>query len=68
MKRNVFFADACRAAGIRLEKSFFELSGAELSKLDDIRKAFRYSGKNSAGRSPLRQFYYAVKRGANIPE
>lgn len=61
MKRNVFFAQALKAAGIDLTKDFFCLSSSEVSKVDEIRRAFRYSGKNSVGRSPARQFYYSAQ-------
>lgn len=61
MTRRKLFADALTAAGIDLNKDFFELSSGEVSKVDEIRRAFRYSGKNSVGRSPARQFYYSAQ-------
>jgi len=61
MTRRKLFADALTAAGIDLSKDFFELSSGEISKVDEIRRAFRYSGKNSIGRSPARQFYYSAQ-------
>lgn len=61
MTRRKLFADALTAAGIDLNKDFFELSSGEISKVDEIRRAFRYSGKNNIGRSPARQFYYSAQ-------
>ena len=61
MTRRKLFADALTAAGIDLNKDFFELSSGEISKVDEIRRAFRYSGKNSVGRSLARQFYYSAQ-------
>ncbi len=63
MARNKYFADAIKAAGIDLEKDFFTLSSSDISKVDEIRRTFKYSGKNYIGRSPARQFYYAAQRG-----
>jgi hypothetical protein len=63
MKRNKLFADACKRAGIDLNKDFFELRNDEITTVDEIRRAFRYSGKNAAGRSRVRQFYYAAQNG-----
>lgn len=61
MTRRKLFADALTAAGIDLNKDFFTLSSGEVSKVYEIRRAFRYSGKNSVGRSPARQFYYSAQ-------
>lgn len=63
MARNKYFADAIKAAGIDLNKDFFTLSFSDISKVNEIRRAFKYSGKNSVGRSRARQFYYAAQRG-----
>ena len=63
MTRNKFFADACKAAGLNLEKDFFTLSCNEVSKVDEIRRAFKYSGANYLGRSKARQFWYAAQKG-----
>ena len=62
MNRNKLFADAVKNAGIDLEKDFFQLSGSEITKVDEIRRAFKYSGKNYLGRSRVRQFYYAAQK------
>lgn len=62
MNKNKLFADAVKNAGIDLEKDFFQLSGSEITKIDEIRRAFRYSGKNNLGRSRVRQFYYAAQK------
>lgn len=62
MTRRKLFADALTAAGIDLQKDFFSLSSAEISKVDEIRRAFRFSGKNYFGRSACRQFYYSAQR------
>lgn len=63
MARNKYFADALTAAGIDLNKDYFSLSFAEISKVEEIRKVFKYSGANSIGRSKTRQFYYAAQKG-----
>lgn len=61
--RNQLFAQAIKEARIDLEKDFFELTNSEISKVDDIRKSFRYSGRNNLGRSACRQFWYAAQHG-----
>ena len=63
--RNQFFAQAIKEACIDLEKDFFELTNSEISKVDDIRKSFHYSGRNNLGRSACRQFWYAAQRYEN---
>lgn len=63
MARNKYFADAVKAAGIDLNKDYFSLSFSEINKIDEIRRAFGYSGKNYLGRSKARQFYYAAQKG-----
>lgn len=63
MRRNKLFAEACKNAGLDLTKDYFILSGSEIAKLDEIRKAFHYSGTNYLGRSKTRQFWYACKKG-----
>ena len=63
MKRNNLFADALKRVGIDLNKDFFELRNDEITTVDEIRRAFRYSGKNAAARSRVRQFYYAAQNG-----
>lgn len=62
MARNKYFKEALNAAGLNTEKDFFSLSGSEITKVDEIRRAFKYSGRNSIGRSPARQFWYAAQR------
>jgi hypothetical protein len=59
--RRTAFAAAIRAAGLDLNKDFFQLSFSEISTLDDIRKSFKYSGKNNLGRSCCRQFWYSAQ-------
>lgn len=59
--RRAAFAAAIKAAGIDLNKDFFALDFSEISKVDEIRKTFRYDGKNYLGRSRARQFYYAAQ-------
>ena len=59
--RRAAFAAAIKAAGIDLNKDFFALDFSEISKIDEIRKTFRYDGKNYLGRSRARQFYYAAQ-------
>lgn len=61
--RNKFFAETIKAAGIDLSKDFFELTTGEVYKVDEIRKSFRYSGRNPLGRSACRQFWYSAQRG-----
>ena len=65
-KRNELFANAVKVAGIDIEKDFFALSSDDVRKVEEIRKAFRYSGKNYLGRSRVRQFWYACQKGAGI--
>lgn len=59
--RRAAFSAAIKAAGIDLNKDFFSLDFSEISKIDEIRKTFRYDGKNYSGRSKARQFYYAAQ-------
>lgn len=63
MTRNKLFADTLKAKGIDLDKDFFTLTSSEVSTVDEVRRAFRYSGKNYLGRSKARQFYYAAQKG-----
>ena len=62
MARNKYFAQALKAAGLDIEKDFFTLSFSEVEKVDEIRRAFGYSGRNQMGRSPARQFWYSAQR------
>lgn len=62
MRRNNLFAARAVAAGLDINKDFFELSGLELSLLDNVRKSFKFSGKNYLGRSKCRQFWYAIQK------
>ena len=43
--------------GIDLKKDYFKLTTEELSKVEKIRKAFKFSGRNKNGLPPCRQFY-----------
>ena len=43
--------------GIDLKKDYFKLTAEELSKVEKIRKAFKFSGRNKNGLPPCRQFY-----------
>ena len=55
------FAAAITAAGIDLQKDFFSLDMAQISKIDEIRRLFGYDGTNYLGRSKARQFYYSAQ-------
>lgn len=55
------FRASLEAAGLDVNRDFFTLDGAEISKVDAIRKSFNYSGKNYLGRSRCRQFWYAAQ-------
>lgn len=44
-----------------LLNDFYELIYSEMSELDDIRRKYKYSGKNSLGREPVRQFLYKLQ-------
>jgi hypothetical protein len=63
MRRNKFFAQAIKNAGLDLTKDYFSLSSYEISIVDTIRKSFNYSGRNYLGRSRSRQFWYAAQAG-----
>ena len=65
IRRNAF-RKAIISAGIDIEKDFFSLSFSEISKVDEIRKSFGFSGNNYLGRSKARQFYYAAQKGARV--
>ena len=65
-QRNKMFADAVRNAGIDINKDFFALCSDDVRKVEELRKAFKFSGKNYLGRSKVRQFWYACQRGAGI--
>jgi len=54
MRRNKYFCDALKNAGIDIKKDYFSLTSSEISTVEEIRKAFKYSGKNCIGRSPNR--------------
>lgn len=62
--RNKMFAAVITAYGIDLKKDFFSLTDSEINCIDDIRRGFKYSGRNYLGRSKVRQFWYAAQRGA----
>lgn len=62
MKRNDLFKRAAIDAGLDVTKDYFSLSSSEISKVDEIRRAFRYSGRNYLGRSKTRQFWYAIQK------
>ena len=61
-QRNKYFADALRNANVDLEKDYFALSSDEVRKVEEIRKVFKYNGKNYLGRSKTQQFYYAAQK------
>ena len=63
MRRNKFFAQTIKNAGLDLTKDYFSLSSYEISIVDTIRKSFNYSGRNYLGRSRSRQFWYAAQSG-----
>lgn len=62
MRRNDLFKLAAINAGLDITKDYFSLTFSEIAKVDEIRKAFRYSGENSLGRSKTRQFWYAIQK------
>lgn len=62
MRRNNLFKLAAINACLDITKDYFSLTFSEIAKVDEIRKAFRYSGKNSMGRSKTRQFWYAIQK------
>ena len=55
-------ASVLRTNGINLEKDFFELTNDELTIVENVRKAFKFSGRNNLGRSACRQFYYHCQK------
>ena len=55
-------ASVLTSNGINLEKDFFELTHNELNIVEKVRKAFKFSGRNSLGRSACRQFYYHCQK------
>lgn len=59
-RRNLM-RSACKAAGVDLNKDFFSLSSAERANVEEVRKAFKFKGKNNVGRTPGQQFYYYVQ-------
>ena len=61
-QRNQLFAEVLKSKGINLDMDYFQLSGTELTIVEEVRKSFRYSGKNYLGRSKTRQFYYAAQK------
>ena len=65
MKNDKLYAQAITNKNIDLNKDFFELTHREVSIIDELRKVFKFSGRNNLGREPVRQFYYAAQRGMN---
>lgn len=59
------YAAALRFENINLDCDFFKLTHSEQLKVDEVRRRFNFSGKNSAGRSPIRQFYYLAQQAPN---
>lgn len=62
MKRNELFKQAAIGAGLDITKDYFSLTFAEIAKVEELRKAFKYSGRNYLGRSKTRQFWYAIQK------
>lgn len=65
-RRDKEFHEKLTNAGINTSKDFYEHDLTTQSKIEEIRKQSNFSGKNSLGRSPNRQFYYAAQRGRRI--
>lgn len=42
-------------------KDFFRLRYSDIAELDKLRREYKYSGRNSLGREPVRQFYYQLQ-------
>jgi hypothetical protein len=42
-------------------KNFYELRYSDIAELDKLRREYKYSGRNSLGREPVRQFYYQLQ-------
>lgn len=42
-------------------KDFFTLRYSDIAELDKLRREYKYSGRNSLGREPVRQFYYQLQ-------
>lgn len=55
-------ASVLTANGINLNKDFLELTDTELKIVEDVRKIFKFSGRNNLGRSADQQFYYHCQR------
>ncbi len=42
-------------------KDFYELRYSDIAELDKLRREYKYSGRNSLAREPVRQFYYQLQ-------
>lgn len=62
MKRNELFKRAAIDAGLDVTKDYFSLSSSDIAKVEELRKVFKYSGRNYLGRSKTRQFWYAIQK------
>lgn len=62
MKRNDLFKRAAIDAGLDVTKDYFSLSSSDIAKVEELRKVFKYSGRNYLGRSKTRQFWYAIQK------
>ena len=62
MKRNDLFKRAAIEAGLDVTKDYFSLSSSDIAKVEELRKVFKYSGRNYLGRSKTRQFWYAIQK------
>ena len=60
---NKLYAEAIKNAGLDLSKDFFALCDSDIVKVNEIRRAFRYRGESSIGRSRAQMFWYAAQRG-----
>lgn len=50
-----------RGQRFNYNKDFYELRYSDIAELDKLRREYKYSGRNSFGREPVRQFYYQLQ-------
>lgn len=65
MKSDIGFLRACVAVQyfkLDLSKDYFTLDGAEINRLEQLRKVCNFRGDNYQGRSRLRQFWYYLQK------
>ena len=56
------YAAALAAAGIDTKANFYSLNSSNIRKVDEIRRRFKFSGRNSLGRTPEYQFYLCAQK------